>query len=295
MAITSILRKNGSKLVSAAACPPVATTIQQFLIAALSKSTYIDTIDSFTNNLVDRKTLKWEVNRDKIEKTSMLPPISKQFSIAAKQIVRQIASLNSAKLGIDFANLSQDHIDQLVRSAIFEDNQSYVHEMIDECRHHSKLPSDRVVQELCLYLVKHLDLNTLKMLIKIDEVLAKKYGCYVGLCLWKLGNYQAGLELLRSKFNEATDSQAATIRSVFELIVSETVEQKSEAILVALTRTAVCLFEKHGDLFVLSQLWRCSFQSNWYSDQQLADQLFDQYEEVRQAVADKYVYIYIVF
>lgn len=289
MAITSILSKNSSKLIFTG--PPVATAVP-FLLTVLSKSTYIDTIEAFANNLVDRKTLKWEVNRDKLEKVSMLPPISKQFSVAAKQFVRQIASLNNAKLGIDFRNLSQDHIDQLVRSAVFEDNRTYVYEMIDECRHHSKLPSDRVVQELCLYLVRHLDLDTLKMLMEIDEVLATKYGSYVGLCLWKLGNYQAGLELLKSKFNEATYSQAATIRSVFDLIVSETVEQKSEAVLVALTRTAVYLFEKHGDLFVVSQLWQCSFQSNWYSDQQLADQLFDRYEEVRQVVADRYVSVF---
>lgn len=288
MTFTTIITKNIGKIVRNG--PTSITT--NYLTPIAYKSTYIDTIDSFTNNLVDRKTLKWEINREKLHQKSsnVYPPIAKQFSITAKHFVRQIANLKDVRLEMNFVNMSKDQIDQLFRSAIYDDSRSYVYELIDECRHHSKFPSEAVIHEICLYLITILDLNALQLFTEFCDT--NNCSCcvsyYNGLCLWKLGRYQASLELLKCKYCEVSNNKdKATICAIFNIIVRETVNQKSEAVLVALKNVAVSILKQHNDSIILNYLWQNTFQSNWYSDQQLANQLYEDYEDVRKMVSDK--------
>lgn len=288
MTITSILTLNIGKIVRNG-CQVITT---QYLTPAVYKSTYIDTIDSFTTNLVDRKTLKWEIKREKLHQKSshLCAPIPKQFSITAKQFIRQIANLKDVRLEMNFVNMSKDQIDQLFRSAIYDDCRAYVYELIDECRHHTKLPSESVIHEICMYLIKSLDLDTLQQFTEFCDknCCSRCFSYYNGLCLWKLGRYQASLELLKDKYSQVNGNKdKIAICNIFDLIVNETVDQKSEAVLVALTNVAKYILEQHNDPIVLNFLWQNTFQSNWYSDQQLANQLYVDYEEVRKMVFDK--------
>lgn len=277
-----------------------------------NKSTTADSIDSFTNDLVVRKSLKWQILQQKIAPMPSSQPIkpiptaiitvpnetlSHQFRSKAQKLISEISSLSDVDLCIEFDTLTQYHIDHLLLSALFDEKKKNFYAIIDQCILFKKGPSERVAFDVLRYLSDRGDLMYTKLFIELcsqtlpsvykenfqfDHLLAK--------CMWKQGNADGGLRLLACVYVKVTalkDSQILVlIRQIFQEIVEETVGKKSEAVLVAVTSVATELSESFNEHQVLAYVWKSCFLSGWFCDQQQAVLLFEVHAPIRAIVGD---------
>lgn len=281
-------------------------------ISKQHKSTSADSIDSFTNDLVVRKALKWQILQQKIAPVPSSQPIkpiptaiitvpheslSHQFRSKAQKLISEISSLRDVDLCIQFETLTQYHIDHLLVSSLFDEKKKNFYAIIDQCIHFKKGPSERVAFDVLRYLSEKGDLLYTNLFIELcSQTLPSVYEENVQFdhlrakCMWKQGNADGGLRLLTSVYIKATalkDSQTlARIRQIFQEIIVETVGKKSEAVLVAVTSVATELSETFNEHQVLAYVWKSCFLSGWFSDQQQAVLLFEEHAPIRAIVGD---------
>lgn len=276
------------------------------------KSSSVDSIDSFTNDLVVRKALKWQILQQKIAPVPSSQPIkpiptaiitvpnetlSHQFRSKAQKLISEISSLRDVDLCIEFETLTQYHIDHLLISALFDEKKKNLYAIIDQCIHFKKSPSERVVFDVLRYLSDKGDLVYTKLFIELcSQTLPSSYKENVQFdhlrakCMWKQGNAEGGLRLLASVYVEATALKGSQtlvmIRHIFQEIIEETVGKKSEAVLVAVKSVAIELSESFKEHQVLAYVWKSCFLSSWFSDQQQAILLFEEHAPIRAIVGD---------
>lgn len=276
------------------------------------KSTSVDSIDSFTNDLVVRKALKWQILQQKIAPVPSTKPIkpiptaiitvpkeslSHQFRSTAQKLINEISSLRDVDLCIEFETLTQYHIDHLLISALFDEKKKNFYAIIDQCIHFKKGPSERVALDVLAYLSDRGDLVYTNFFIELcSHTLPSVYKENVQFdhlrakCMWKQGNADGGLRLLACVYVKATalkESQTLVlIRKIFQEIVEETVGNKSEAVLVAVTSVATDLSESFNEHQVLAYVWKSCFLSGWFCDQQQAVFLFEEHASIRAIVGD---------
>lgn len=294
--------------------PSVSLLVLQYALKFSNKhkSSNVDSIDLFTNDLVVRKALKWQILQQKIAPVPSSQPIkpiptaiitvpneslSHQFRSKAQKLISEISSLHDVDLCIDFETLTQYHIDHLLISALFDEKKKHFYAIIDQCIHFTKGPSERVAFDVLRYLSDRGDLVYTKLFIELcSQTLPSVYEENVQFdhirakCMWKQGNADGGLRLLACVYVKATalkDSQTLVlIRQIFQEIVVETVGKKSEAVLVAVTNVATELSESFNEHQVLAFVWKSCFLSVWFCDHQQAVLLFEKHAHIRAIVGD---------
>lgn len=300
-------------------------------IIQLAKSTNVDAIDSFTNDLVVRKALKWKILQEKItEPTANVDPppppphsfaepiavivtppqsslmsattISHQFRQSAQKFFSDIQQLRDVDLGIAFETLNQFHIDHLLASALYDERKKHFYSIIDQCIQFGKIPSERVALDVVTYLssignLLYTDRFVQHCKIHLPElsVAQLNFDHLIARCKWKHGNSDGALKLLELTYTNAVKAASAAsekplqtilplVQGIFREFVEETVEHKSEAVLVAITNVAVMLSRQFDDHQVLFSVWKCCFLSGWFSDQQRATELFSDHVAIRKNV-----------
>lgn len=151
--------------------------LQQFFVAQTKcKSTDVDAIDCFTNELIDRKTTKWKslkhklaANQAAINTIGQLTGSVAQHSSAVldepASVGRMLLRITGRRILLDLhgepqpnvlhylnvQTLSESHIDQLLQSARLDSDQpADFHAILAECLRCRKLPSDAVLID-CLH------------------------------------------------------------------------------------------------------------------------------------------------
>lgn len=282
----------------------------QYSLFLLQKSTNIDAIDSFTNELVVRKTLKWELLQQKLtarpqaiaQDTEALQSdssITNKLTDTAKKLIHDINSLRDVDLCIEVEKLNQYQIDHLITSALFDEKKRNFFEIINQCIQFEKMPSDVVVLDVLRYLSERGDLKTITKFIDLcsnenrtmfDENI--EFNHFKAKCLWRVGNSDGALSLLKnlySMWSTVTQNQdvSVSIRGIFREIVQETVQQKSEAVLVAVTKVASHLSKTCAEHQILVYIWQSCFLSTWFSDQQFAISLFHEHLVIREVISNR--------
>lgn len=295
-------------------------------IIQLAKSTNVDAIDSFTNELVIRKALKWKILQQKITETNEIttspipqgsaepiailvtPPsstssISSQFRQSAQKFFNDIQQLRDVDLCIAFETLTQFHIDHLLVSALYDEKKKNFYSIIDQCIQHGKTPSERVALDVLTYLCNIGDLLYTDSFVKhcclhLPELAAAQlnFDHFIARCKWKQGNSDAAVKLLEQTYGNAVKAAAAAaankcygvtvavVQGIFREFIEETIEHKSEAVLVAIKHVAIALSDRYAEHQVLVCVWKCCFLSSWFSDQQQSNELFGKYAAIRHVV-----------
>ena len=271
-----------------------------FLILTLRKSTNVDAIDSFTNNLVEQKALKWELNKYKqkqIQEQKQQLLLPKKFNETARQFLHEISKLRDVELCLELKNLNQFQIDNLITNSLLEENKTNFYAIIDQIMKFEKLPSQLVTLHVLQQLAETGDLVTIVKFIDLckqdDESFWNTHGefsHYRARCLWVQENSDLALKLLKETYSKGVGSNEvlrSAVREVFRKIIEETVEHKSEAVLIALKNVAIDLSTHYNEQHVLAYIWKSCFLSTWFSDQKIASELFANNILLRSIVGNK--------
>ncbi|XP_055919839.1 uncharacterized protein LOC129951623 [Eupeodes corollae] len=263
-----------------------------YLWPSLHKSTQIDAIDSFTNELVTKKTKKWESLRENLMKSdgrsSPTPSFGQTVVLAKKGVIQDLESIRSPELGLDIRSLSRAQLDNLLLSTLQIKNKVDFLYLIKQCIAWRLLPSKDVLIECLKYLSTLRKTQQIEDFIEICKLqknpLLKIYGGlapFKAMAMWRSGSSEGALRTLEQGYSNCKDDEGRRmIRIAFKTISEETLETKSDAVLVGLTKLAKKIYEEQKDIFGLACVWKACFASEWFSDQKTAANLFEEYEEL---------------
>ncbi|XP_061390080.1 uncharacterized protein LOC133325309 [Musca vetustissima] len=281
------------------------------------KSTHIDAIDSFTNELVERKSKKWEEIRGNMmgsgvetlikdgrksnvvaENTSdgTCNTFSKNFGLMSRGVISDIQALRSPELGLDIRSLSQAQLDNLLSSTLEIKNKLDFLYLVKQCIRWQQLPSTEVLVACLKYLSSLSRVQYIESIAEIcqeqNHVLTNMYcdlAPFKAMALWRSDSADLALKTLSMGYEKASNDGKRMIRIAFRTITEETLVKKSEAVLVHLMEIARSIYEEHHDIFVIACVWKQCFVSDWFCDQKSAGELLMHYEELQKMVAKRSV------
>ncbi|KAM7342024.1 uncharacterized protein ACRADG_009588 [Cochliomyia hominivorax] len=290
------------------------------------KSTQIDAIDCFTNELVERKSKKWEEMRESLMKkkdtstlaanqqqqqksqtkttatnsttttSSSSPSLTQSLGLMSKAVINDLHALRSPELGLDIRSLSQAQLDNLLMSTLEIKNKVDFLYLVRQCIRWQQLPSHEVLISCLKYLSSLSRVQQIESFAEIckkqSHPLSKIYADlapFKAMALWRSGGADIALITLHRGYESgaATEDGKRMMRAAFRTIAEETLAQKSEAVLVSLMEVARSIYNTHKDIFVVACVWKQCFVSDWFCDQKSAADLFEHYEELQQLVAKR--------
>lgn len=298
------------------------------------KSTSVDAIDCFTNDLVVRKTNKWKTLRDRLDipipsatptsapstltNRTGSPTAAAAAAVAAaapltlrataKRILRDLhgPTDDAVRMCVNVQTLSGPHIDQMLLSALLDEDANDFYAMLDECVRWRKLPTDNVIVD-CLHYVSGSAVRTPypdQLLALIAEQNAVLYAEHAGFahftarCRWYRGEHAEALAAWTAAYTvmrtgrlvQMADALRGCLREAVELTVknnSSGVNSELNDVVVVVERTAQQLSRVFGENQMLMYLWKCCFVSDQFRHQQRAVRMFDDCEEIRAFVGQK--------
>lgn len=278
------------------------SSITKYLAKTLHKSTTdeiaSDAITEFTDELLSKRQLRWEILKQKQTIGSTSPHISRLKDVAnfieSMKRTTETSGSEVMFLSVDFEKLDESHIDHLVLAACRDKNNEFIEKFVDQCVDGNKVIGENSVLTICEHFSTLSDNRTLMKLIdlcKSNNRLVYEQNCkfkhFIARNLWQKGNSDGALTLLHDAFEQANESVRTSIRYIFRFIVDDTVNKKSEAVLVRLIKSAALLQERLDESTILLYIWKTCFLSSWFSDQVIADQLFSEYSEIRSNAAKR--------
>ncbi|XP_017125386.1 uncharacterized protein LOC108144786 [Drosophila elegans] len=322
MAMLTRLTSSGTTTVAGAGAPGSPKGLQRFqnYIAAFlwpgtqrqrRKSTQMNAIDCFTNDLVTRKTQKWEELRDSLMKgqssglekdanSNVAAPaegttttFSQNVGLMSKGMMSDLKALRSPQLGLDIRSLSQAQLDNLLMATLEIKNKLDFLYLIRQCIRCNLLPSNEVFVSCLKYLSAQRKLHQLEALAdtcrQLEHPFSQTYADlapFRAIALWNNGNADVALMTLHRGYGLSMSSEEGRkmARTAFRTISEETLAQKSEAVLVSLLEVARAIHREHKDIFVVACVWKQCFASDWFCDQKSAGELFEHYKELQELV-----------
>ncbi|XP_016983889.1 uncharacterized protein LOC108047962 [Drosophila rhopaloa] len=321
MAMLTRLTSSGTTTVAGAPGSPKGLQRFQNYIAFLwpgtqrqrRKSTQLDAIDCFTNDLVTRKTQKWEELRDNLIKrqssvretdansnvaaegtaASGSTSFSQNVGLMSKGMMSDLKALRSPQLGLDIRSLSQAQLDNLLMATLEIKNKLDFLYLIRQCIRCNLLPSNEVFVSCLKYLSAQRKLHQLEALADTCRQLGHPFSQtyadlapFRAIALWNNGNADVALMTLHRGYGVSMTSEEGRrmARTAFRTISEETLAQKSEAVLVSLLEVARAIHREHKDIFVVACVWKQCFASDWFCDQKSAGELFEHYKELQELV-----------
>ncbi|KXJ78734.1 hypothetical protein RP20_CCG003578 [Aedes albopictus] len=269
------------------------------LLVGHRKSTNVDAIDSFISELMEGKALKWKVLSNKHKSTpplvkggdGMRPAVQSRAPFRLTQI---FDDLTSNPIVINIEPLEQTHIDNLIETAIREENAKDVQLLFEQMVDYGKLPSEKILNMLLEHFSNSSDRERLEKLVELCTRVDPKFVTdnsslfhYKAVSLWSSGNSLNSLDMFKKALIESTSESKIVVNRLLVKIVDETIGKKSEAVLLAVIELGeFCLTELNDD-FLIGYVWERSFLSQWFSDQEAAKALFDKHERLRLAIAKR--------
>ncbi|GAB0100774.1 uncharacterized protein DMENIID0001_168610 [Sergentomyia squamirostris] len=243
------------------------------------KSSNIDSIDCFTNELVEKRNSLYKSQMKKyLQDEVKAVKASRKFSMEA------VRKNPENYLEIDVRNLQN-----LLEKSLEQDDKQFqllLQEAVTWKR-------DFVQDILLDILDKATEAGKWNVLEKLREICAETHPefltKYQGFILneirilWQEGNAERSLDKLSKVYKDLLPWNQSEAHRILRLFSRETVGQKSEAILVSLIRVSEGI-SACGDHFPLEILWRDCFFSRWFSDQEIAGKLFRKHPEIQDFV-----------
>lgn len=266
--------------------------ILRSLWPSLQKSTRVDQIDSFTSELVEKKAIKWELQRESFQQEKVVTKdrVFKSINHFAKSFSRDLEAIRKPELCVDIRALSQIQLDNVL-SGIVEDE--CVHDfnyVIKQCIAYQRLPSKEVLTRCLDFLACIPQVETIVDLSlvceKVNESFFKNLCHFLphqSLALWRSGNVDSALSTLTRGYRMQVRNRKC-LRETFRTIANETIGTKSEAVLVSITKAAEDIHQEFDETFLIACVWKNTFSSQWFSDQQVATELFEKYESLRSMI-----------
>lgn len=268
---------------------------ENIFMKILKKSTRIDAIDSFTNDLVKSKKEKWE-NVKLFQEIHL--KVAEKFSSAKIIPTKNIVKNNIKEFNDDnndiitIEQLNSNQIDNFLLILINNKEYDKLFQTLEKCLEFNK----KITQPIVMHIIESIDnekdhksfIKILLELIKINKsAIDIQYQNIIAQYFWREGYARKSLDLLEDSYKKSSILNRSKIRKIFRLIIQDTVNSKGEAVLLSVIKLSEDINDKYDDVFIIAYVWQTCFRSKWFSDQNIALDLFNKHKTLQELVTSK--------
>lgn len=248
-----------------------------------SQRNEIDALDTFTTQLLRRKTDRWEHIRVK-KKMNNTKPCS---------TVLQQTSLSKEDYILDISNFIEDELNDLIIKAENEDNYKLLDYIFTQCVKYEKCPTGAALQKLLSFFAQSGDKDSIKRFQILAEKinpeqyeLNAKFLHYLAEAIWTRGNVQESLKLFEEVYENYVFLRRK-IKLMIKFMIVNVISDHSEATLVVIINFTEDIATKYDDYFPLACIWQACFISEWYSDQCKAAEILERHEKLCHHISNR--------
>lgn len=241
----------------------------------------LDALDAFTNQLVQRKSCKWEM--------------LKQQRIVMKDTFFNLEHCTAAPLNEE--NTSIDELNVLFKTALEEFDHKQIMSLVSYCFKFKVCPSLSVFTQVLSIFSQNGDkeaivkLQQLTKEVQPDSTKANSnFEHYLAEATWIRGDVSKALILYEEVYRNNVFLRRQ-IRLMLKYLIVDTIANRSEAALVNLTDFCERLSREYRDFFPLACVWQMCFLSSWYTDNCLALELLEKNNELCKAVLNRISFV----
>lgn len=226
-----------------------------------------DTIDVFTQGLVNAKNMKWELlkKQKNIDKQHQFN--NKQITLSTKYLMAQFDS--KSKMCIDISNLKKVQLDSLLVSSVDANNLDDFYEIVGQIIEKKNLPSHNVMFDVLEIISSEGNNDTLVKLFAVIEEIDKefyeenlKFELFNLNCMWTNGEVKHTIEGIRNLYPQCLqdDKLKRHILSLLKKILDDVISRKGEAILVQVRNLFEEISEQNDDYAPMYEFWKRCFE-----------------------------------
>ena len=192
--------------------------------------------------------------------------------------------INEPKLCLNIENLSSLQLDNLIINSQDESTSVEFKEIINQCIFFKKLPSNPTIIEVLDIVSSKGDQKTLNQFLKVCEEVNEEFyleqhqfAHFTLNCQWVNNSVNSTFDGIRSIYGAyfADAELLIHLKSLLSKILLDTIHEKSEAVLFKFKQLSEEICEKYNDTSILYSLWKNSFESRWFSDQEISNTLLE--------------------
>lgn len=257
-------------------------TIARILPRLLSTRCEIDTLDTFTSQLIEKQIKKWDLRRQQSEGT---------FS--------NTTASNCIK-NINIEELAKYQLDDLFQTAIDEENAKTLLVLTKFCVKNNKLPPFSIVNNAVSICSKFgekdviYDLETLCYSHYPDFLKENSnFQHFLAEAVWVRGDTTKAIDLFENIYR-SNPYLRRKIRAMLKYLITDLVKNRSEAALWNIINFSERILSDFKDIVPLTCVWEACFLSEWFTDQCIALELVERNNGLCTAVINRIPYVVFI-
>lgn len=257
------------------------------LVVGLSpKSTRIDVLDVFTNDLLKK------IEEDKKSRKGFTPIVVDQDkeSLVKKITLHQVDQTLPFEHSMDIRNLSAAEMNSYVTMTIEADDRRTFNGIIEQINRFGILPRDDLVVRSLRYLCDDTNDSMGSVVCLIDVCRDKnlpfyatdiEFAPFLAQCLWMTNRYDSALSVLRQTSAGNNETVQSIVRQNFQRIIKDAITNRGESAMEKIEAFATEILKTRSDPSLLLDVFNHCFVSTWFNDRTMATNLFRQWQPLR--------------
>lgn len=236
-----------------------------------------ESLDTFTDNLVQEKGIKW------LDLFFRLPDKYKHT----------LPVTHIKKSGLNVSQLKLLDITQTVKflqQSVNNRNTKLIAIVLEACKAQSIILPSYILHDIAALFAMHgykdgihLVQNLCELSNPVELKINARYMHYVAEAMWIQGNVKESLKLFDQVYSECPHKKTE-VKIMLRRLFMHIIKTHGEASLVNIVNFVSVFCKKYCDFSLMAFLWKDLFESEWFSDQQLASKLFNQYKELTDSI-----------
>lgn len=261
------------------------------------KSDNINVIDIFTTNLLNERS-------DSNAKTLEKEPTPNSIALNVLQnenrskMLKKIGAGHSNEIGNDGSfkidEWTKQEIDDCVSIVIDCNDKKTFNELFDQIIKLKRLPSDSNVLRILCFICDDSTASMDKIMQLVDVckeenvvfyARSMEFAPFLSQYLWKMQRFDDALSTLAEIYPTTDKSVKSSVLRNFRQIIFDAIRNQDEEIVNKLVQSAKKIFQTRKSPTILVYIWADCFYSPFYSNQMIANDIFEEYKIVRDIIS----------
>lgn len=257
-------------------------TITRIFPRLLSTRYEIDTMDTFTSQLIERQIKKWDLRRQQSEGTLC--------NTAATNCITNLK----------IEEITKYQLDDMFQTAIDEENAKSLIHLTTFCVKTNKLPPFSIVNNAVSICSKFGEKDVIHALEKLcyihyPDFLKENsnFQHFLAEAVWVRGDTTKAIDLFE-KIYRKNPYLRRKIRAMLKNLITDLVKNRSEAALWNVINFSERILNDFHDFVPLTCVWQACFLSEWFTDQCIALELVERNNGLCTAVINRIPYVVFI-
>lgn len=242
----------------------------------------IDTLDNFTTELLQKKMAIWESKKANLDKARPSVQQSKKYRKSDK--VKSLQQMNVTELNDYMISSIQEYNDDKVMEIIKYSVENNI--CLDQTIYLHTLNLCALKGEVEL-------IQQIEQVLKTNQIILGSLfdiTVFTARAVWVKGNIIKSIKMFEEIY-EHKPFIRRQIKLVLKYLIKDAITNRSESILVNITKFSQLLVDKYDEYFFMICVWEVCFMSDWFTDQTIALELCEKNKKLCEKIVPGIAYI----